>query len=146
MEEAFVLFRADIWHRSARVQAVNPSKYYAIDPAYKYAMSLHPDQGRVLENAVFLQLRRQGIQPHYFLEKQEIDFYWENGLPINVCLEFGDVATREREIKGMTLALDALNLQEGRILTRDHAESIPTTTGKTILVQPAWQYFLGLEP
>jgi uncharacterized protein len=142
MVEAYVLYRADIWHRSARAQAVNPSKYYAIDPAFKYAMSIGQDRGRILENAVFLHLRRRGIQPHYFLEKQELDFYWENGEPINVCLDFDDPLTREREIRGMSLALESLCIPEGRILTRDHSEELLSPKGKRILVQPAWRYFL----
>ncbi|MBX2927976.1 MAG: ATP-binding protein [Saprospiraceae bacterium] len=142
LEEAFVLFRADIWNRSARVQAVNPSKFYAIDPAFKYAMSISEDKGRVLENAVFLHLRRQGLTPHYFFEKQEVDFYWDNGVPVNVCLEFHEPATREREIKGLVAALQFFDLPEGRILTWDRTEHIQVE-GKTIRVTPAWAYLLG---
>lgn len=142
LEEAFVLFKADIWNRSARIQAVNPSKFYTIDPAFKYAMSISEDKGRVLENAVFLYLRKQGLIPHYFFEKQEVDFYWEHGQPINVCLEFYEPATREREIKGMIAALQSLDLPEGRILTRDKTEEI-RIGNKHILVQPAWAYLLG---
>jgi len=142
MEEAFILFKADIWHRSVRVQAVNPTKYYCIDPAFKYAMSIGEDRGRVLENAVFLHLRRQGLTPHYFYEKQEVDFYWENGQPVNVCYDFYDAATREREIKGMLAALNFLGLTEGLILTRDKTEEIKLE-GKTIHVEPAWTYFLA---
>lgn len=141
MEEAYILFKVDIWHRSVRVQAVNPSKYYCVDPSFKYAMSINDDRGRVLENAVFLHLRRQGLTPHYFLEKQEVDFFWENGQPINVCYDFYDTATREREIKGMAAALKSLDLKEGLILTRDKTEEIKLD-GKDILVKPAWQYFL----
>lgn len=142
MEEAFVLFRVDIWHRSARAQAINPSKFYAIDPAFKYAMSINEDRGRLLENAVFLHLRRQGLAPHYFLEKQEVDFYWENGQPLNVCLDFFAPETRDREVKAMTAALKSLDLPEGLILTRDRSEVIKIA-GKTIHVRPSWQYFLG---
>ena len=142
MEGAFVLFRADIWHRSARAQAVNPSKFYVIDPALKYAMSINDDRARVLENAVYLHLRRQGIAPHYFLEKQEVDFFWENGQPLNVCLDFHAAETRDREIKGMAVALQSLGLTEGLILTRDRSEAV-RANGKTILVRPAWKHFLG---
>jgi len=141
LQEAFVLFKTNIWHRSTRVQAVNPSKFYVIDPAFKYATSIGEDTGRVLENAVFLHLRRQGFTPHYFLEKQEVDFYWENGQPINVCLGFYEQGIREREIRGMAEALQFLGLPEGKILTRDTQEEI-RENGKKINVQPAWQYFL----
>lgn len=105
-------------------------------------MSIGEDRGRVLENAVFLHLRRQGLTPHYVLDKQEVDFFWENGQPVNVCLDFDSMATRQREIKGMTAALQMLDLPAGRILTRDRNEEIKTED-KTILVQPAWSYFFG---
>ncbi len=144
LEEAFVLFRANIWNRSARVQAVNPSKFYTIDPAFKYAMSISEDKGGVLENAAFLHLRRQGLSPHYFFEKQEVDFYWENGQPTNVCLDFHEPATRTREIKGLAAALQFLDLPEGQILTWDKSEEI-RVEGKTVQVMPAWRYFLNSE-
>ena len=112
---------------------------YLIDPALKYAMSIGEDRGRVLENAVFLHLRRQGLTPHYVLGKQEVDFFWENGQPVNVCLDFDTLATREREIKGMAAALQTLSLPVGRILTRDRNEEIKSAN-QTILVQPAWSY------
>jgi predicted AAA+ superfamily ATPase len=141
LEEAFIMFKTDIWHRSVRAQSINPSKYYCIDPAFKYAMSIGEDQGRVLENAFFLHLRRQGLAPHYFLEKQEVDFYWENGQLVNVCYDFYENATRERELKGMVAALKSLDLKEGLILTRDKTEEIKVSD-KTVIVRPAWQYFL----
>ncbi len=140
LEEAFILFKVDIWHRSVRAQAVNPSKMYLLDPALKYAMSIGEDRGRVLENAVFLHLRRQGLTPFYVLGKQEVDFFWENGQPINVCLEFDAMATREREIKSMAAALQFLDLPAGHILTRDRHEEIKVED-KTVFVQPAWSYF-----
>jgi uncharacterized protein len=143
MEEAFVLFRTNIWRRSVRAQAINPGKYYVVDPAFKYAMSVGEDKGRVLENAVFLHLRRQGLTPHYFMEQQEVDFYWENGQPINVCLDFFTPDTREREVKGMLLALKALDQPVGIILTRDRNEDL-LLDGKRIEVRAAWRYFLGL--
>lgn len=143
LEEAFVLFRADIWHRSVRVQAVSPGKIYAIDPALKYAMSIVKDLGRVLENQVYLHLRRQGFNPHYFQGKHEVDFFWENGRPVNVCLDFQHPSTKNREVQGMLEALHFLDLSEGHILTRDKAEEI-RIEGKTIVVAPAWRYLLNL--
>jgi len=141
LEEAFILFQANIWHPSVRAQAVNPSKFYCIDPAFKYVMHIGEDKGRVLENAVYLHLRRQGHMPHYWLDQQELDFYWQNGQAINVCLTMEDPRTREREIKGMIAALNALNLTEGLILTRDQTEDIHIEN-KWIRVLPSWQYML----
>lgn len=141
LEEAFILFKVNIWHRSVRVQTVNPTKFYGIDPAFKYALNMGEDTGRVLENAVFLHLRRQGFSPHYWIDKQELDFYWENGQAINVCLNMAQPGTREREIKGMVAALEFLDLPEGYILTRDQTEDVQVGN-KKVLVRPAWRYML----
>ena len=141
LEEAFLVFKIDIWHRSVRAQSLNPSKLYLIDPAFKYAMSIGEDSGRMLENAVFLHLRGKGISPHYVLKKQEVDFYWENGTPTNVCWGFHAPETRKREVEGLLSVLKFLGLKEGQILTRDRTETIKAD-GKLIAVRPAWRCFL----
>ena len=141
LEEAFLIFKVDIWHRSVRSQSQMPSKMYLIDPAFKFAMTIGEDMGRILENAVFLHLRQQGVHPHYVLKKQEVDFYWEHGQPINVCLDFYSESTKSREIKGMLEGLQFLNKEEGLIFTRDKTEDIQLQD-KSILVRPAWQFLL----
>jgi hypothetical protein len=45
------------------------------------------------------------------------------------------------EIKGITAALQMLDLPAGRILTRDHKEKIKIEA-QTNFVQPAWSFFL----
>jgi predicted AAA+ superfamily ATPase len=141
LEEAFIAFRVEIWSRSIRKQAVNPSKVYTIDPAFKYAMSIGEDLGRIFENAVFLELRRRGIHPFYFLEKQEVDFYWENGKLINACYDYSDEKTRKREIDGLLEAMNFLNVKESLLINWDQAERIEVE-GKTIIAQPLWAFLM----
>ncbi|MCS7037223.1 MAG: ATP-binding protein [Saprospiraceae bacterium] len=142
LEEAFIVFRVDIWHRSVRAQAVNPSKYYTVDAALKQSTGIGQDWGRLLENAVFLHLRRQGIQPYYWREKQEVDFCWEGGIPINVCWDYSNAATQKREVQGLLAAMEALDADEGLLLTRDQADDLAVGSYK-IRIRPAWTYFLG---
>lgn len=141
LEETFTVFKVDKWDRSVRVQAVNPSKYYLVDPAFKYSMTITRDEGRILENAVFMHLKRQGIQPNYVLNKQEVDFYWEGGTPINVCLDLTAGSTRTREINGMVETLNKLNLPEGIVITRNQEEEI-IISDKKISVIAAWKWML----
>lgn len=141
LEETFTVFKVDKWHRSLRVQAVNPSKYYLVDPAFKYSMTSTKDEGRVLENAVFIHLMKADIYPNYLLHKQEVDFYWEGGTPMNVCLDLSDPTTKAREINGMLEALNKLELPEGIILTRDQEEELHLS-GKRIKVTAAWRWML----
>jgi predicted AAA+ superfamily ATPase len=141
LEEAFVLFQVPIWHRSVKNQARNPNKFYCIDPAFKYVVHHTNDIGRVFENAIFLHLRQKGLEIHYLLNGQEVDFYWKDGTPINACWEMTQLSTKNREVEGMFSALEKYNLPEGIILTRDHQEEIQHN-GRRIQVQPAWRYFL----
>ncbi len=141
LEEAFIIFRTEIWSRSIRKQAVNPSKVYAIDPAFKYAMSIGEDIGRVFENAVFLALRRKEIHPAYFLQKQEVDFYWGDGVLINACYEYSQEQTRTREVNGLLEAMDFLALKESYLINWDKKETMEVE-GKTIRVKPLWEFLL----
>ena len=139
LEEAFALFRVEIFSKSLRVQAVNPSKVYAIDPAFKYAMSIGEDIGRVFENAVFVELRRHGIQPSYLLGNQEVDFFWSNGLLINVCYQASEESTRRREILGLTHAMNNLSLKESWLITAGEKSDV-NLEGNIIHIIPYWEF------
>lgn len=142
LEEAFLLFRVEIWSPSVRAQAVNPSKIYAIDPAFKYAMSISEDTGRVFENAVFLELRRRGYPLHYVQHGQEVDFFWENGQLINAAYSLAEPATRDRETRGLFNAMRLLGHSESRLITWDERGEI-AEGGKKVIVQPLWEFLGG---
>ncbi len=145
LEEAFALFRVDIWSRSVRAQAVNPSKVYGIDPAFKYAMNIGEDVGRVFENAVFLALRRQGYPLSYYLDGQEVDFFWENGRLVNACYSLSDPNTLLRETEGLFLAMKNLDQTESLLLNWDEQQEFQRD-GKKIIVQPLWEFLLQKKP
>ncbi|MEM8894592.1 MAG: ATP-binding protein [Bacteroidota bacterium] len=123
LEEAFILFRVQRWSKSERQKSINPDKMYTIDPAFKYVMTGDSDQGRVLENMVFLALRRLGYEPNYWKGKQEVDFYEEGKYLINVCLDMTNLDTRRRELKGINEAMNATGLKKSVIVTFDQQGS-----------------------
>ena len=141
LEEAFIVFRVDLWTSSIRKQVVNPSKIYIIDPAVKYAMSIQQDTGRVFENMIFLELRRRGIHPHYVQHKREVDFYWEGGRLINACFDYRESATREREINGLLEAMDMMGVSEAELINWDQRD-ILTFGDKRIYVKAGWEFML----
>ena len=59
------------------------------------------DRGRLLENAVFLDLRRQGLEVYRWCERREVDFLvWHKTQPaaaINACAELTD--TRHESVR-----------------------------------------------
>ncbi|MCK4309222.1 MAG: ATP-binding protein [Candidatus Atribacteria bacterium] len=52
---------------------MNPAKIYLVDTGICKKVT-SADRGRMLENIVFLELRRKGVEVYYFAERRECDF------------------------------------------------------------------------
>ena len=141
LEEAFIIFRIDLWSHSVKQQTVNPSKVYGIDPAFKHAMSISEDTGRIFENLVFLEMRRRGQHPHFYQKGGEVDFYVEGHSLVNACYDMTNPTTRKRELRGLFVAMEEFNLPTGTILTWDEQAEIQEN-GKTVYVRPLWDWLL----
>lgn len=106
------------------------------------------DRGALLENLVFLNLRRSANTIEYFHAKQgvETDFVVRDPLSgailevVQVCWSLDSPTTRQREIRGLQVAMEALGCQNGTIVTwrEETQHAIPSD----IRVIPAWQYLL----
>lgn len=140
LEEAFILFQVPRWSQSVRQQAINPVKIYGIDLAFKRQMTHGEDEGRLLENLVFLHLRQHTTEIHYWLGQQEIDFFAEGHL-FNVCLSLEEPGTRQREIQGLLEGMRELGLSQATLLTRYQHDFIEAE-GKRIIVRPVWEWLL----
>ena len=102
-----------VYDYSVRRQQIAPKKIYAIDTGLVNAVgfAFSPNRGRLLENLVFLALRRQGRDIYYVLPKNgyKIDFYLPYaGLLIQVAQNLHQQETREREIRALTAAMTSL--------------------------------------
>jgi len=138
--DAYLFFYVPRFSYSQKVQMVNPKKLYCIDNGFikTNSISFSPDRGRLLENMVFLHLRRKNNAIFYFSEKNECDFVVFNGNhPVEiyqVCQEL-DQENLDREIKGLSEAMDFFNTGAGKIITSYQTDRLETGN-KTILVQP----------
>lgn len=143
-EDGYLLFSLPRFSWSLRSISVNPKKIYAIDTGMANAVSLSfsEDKGRLLENMVYLQLRRKHKELYYFKEQGECDFVVKekNAITqvIQVCYELnsGNLA---REKNGLLAAMQFFGLQEGCIVTRNQQDFF-YMENKTIRVVPAWQW------
>ena len=107
------------------------------------------DNGKLLENTVFLHLNRN-LKPadriFYFQESAECDFVIQRNEHIDeliqVTWDMSDGKTREREIKGILEASKATQCDKLTIVTIDEENSFEIN-GKTIHVVPAWKWVLG---
>lgn len=145
--DAYLFFYVPRFSYSPKVQIVNPKKLYCIDTGFikTNSISFSPDKGRLLENLVFMHLRRKTDEIFYFSEKNECDFVvFHHEIPVEiyqVCWVL-DQENLKREIKGLTEAMDFFNTTEGKIITFNQTDRFETGN-KTILVQPFYEWATG---
>jgi predicted AAA+ superfamily ATPase len=150
LEDSYLLFTVSKFDYSLKKQAVNPKKVYLIDNglAGVNSVSFSSNKGRMLENCVFLELRRAGKEVFYFKGNNECDFLVKEKsaitMAIQVCYELNE-DNKKREINGLVEALEKFDLPEGTILTYDQEDKLEIS-GKTIKVNPAWRWLQDTSP
>ena len=145
-EDSYLLFSLPKFDYSLKKQTVNARKIYAIDNGMVAvnSASFTADQGRMLENAVFLHLRmKYGADSiFYFREKGECDFLVREKNKITqavqVCQELHE-NDKAREIDGLVEAMEKFNLVEGVIITFDQEDKLKVD-GKSLALIPAWKW------
>jgi len=150
LENVYLFFSIDLFDYSVKRQIYNPSKIYGIDPAllgsvsFKFSSNL----GRLLENLVFLELKRRGKELYYWRSPKgrEIDFIVRKGAEIEeaiqVCLTLEDAKTRKREMEGLLEAKEVLKPRRLTLLVREE-EVIPEDDRRGITIIPLWQWLLS---
>jgi predicted AAA+ superfamily ATPase len=149
LEDSYLLFAIPKFEYSLKKQAVNPKKNYAIDSGIINAntLSFTDDLGRILENIVFIQLKRQNFEIFYFKMKKECDFVVSKKgkivMAIQVCYFFND-DNLQRELNGVVEAIKFFNLEKGLILTYNNTDEF-IIDNKQIAVKPVWKWLLESE-
>jgi predicted AAA+ superfamily ATPase len=150
-EDAYFLFTVRIFDASLARANANPKKIYCIDHALVTSISsgILVNSGHLLENLVFVALRRATSDIFYFRTKggREVDFLAlmrdRSRSLVQVCESMAEPSTRKREIAALTEAMTELKLPTATIVTRGEEEEIQTGSGK-IAVVPAWRFLLSL--
>jgi hypothetical protein len=151
LNDCYLLFTVPIRSYNTAVQAVNPKKVYCIDHAMTQAFSIASsgNNGLVLENLVFVELRRSTENVFYYktTSGDEIDFTIgpDNDIRlIQVCWELGNqTAARQREIRVLLQGMEELKLRESWIITAyEEEEYRDAETDQLIHVVPAWKWLL----
>ena len=148
-EQAYLLFSLKKFDFSLKKQLVNPKKIYCIDNAIigRNAFSFSENKGRILENTVFIELKRRSKEIYYHKMKSECDFLIQEGLKITdaiqVCYQL-DYQNKAREINGLVEALIEHNLDKGYILTNNQEDKL-VVDGKTLIIEPVWSWLLSKQ-
>lgn len=153
-EDSFFCYRISMFSESIKEQSRNYSKIYCIDWALANISNWVWDGtlSRSLENMVFIHLKRQGYNVHYYLtreKRQEIDFIVTNQKVeiinlLQVCHSFTDDNVLKREIEPLKKAMKYFNLKESYIITADTEDEWAVENG-IIKAIPAWRWMMGNE-
>jgi len=140
--ESMLIFEVRKFSESSYKRLRNPAKIYLIDTGLSKKVT-SDDTGRILENVVFLNLRKGSNEIFYYSEKGECDFVVKDSSKFRVyqvTLELSD-DNKHREIKGLVEACKKLNTKEGTILTFDEEDQM-VEEGVKIEILPVWKYLL----
>ena len=146
LENSYLSFLVSSFDYSLKRQIRSAKKVYIIDNALASYLGFRfsKDHGKLLENLVFLELKRRGKEIYYFSEEQECDFVLKEGInateSIQVCYDFNK-ENQEREISGLLGVMAKLKLKKGLVLTMEREEELKVG-GKKIIVKPIWKWLL----
>lgn len=104
------------------------------------------DRGRLIKNALFLQLRRLGKEVYFYAQPDfEIDFLIHAGTHIEgliqVCFSMSDPETRKREFKSLLKASAKFDCRDMLVITWEE-EGEEIIDSKTIRIVPLWKWLL----
>ena len=149
-EDAYCLFSVRLYDASVHRQQVNPKKIYGVDHALVQSVSsgLLVNRGHLLENLVFLHLRRQTPRLHYYRTRsgKEVDFAW---LGSDGNLRLAQVAdqmpegspARDRELGALAEAMAEQPDSRPVVVTRDESGSAELG-GRAVRLVPIWRFLI----
>jgi len=147
LQNAYLFFELPAFDFSLRRQLRSPKKVYLVDPAFHRiaGQRFSDDRGRLLENAVFIELRRRGSELSYHAGKRECDFLVKEGSRVTYAVQVCSSLERDneqREVEGLLEAMERFRLRSGLLLTLDQDET--RSVGKRkIQIMPAWKWMLS---
>lgn len=146
IQDCYLLFLVNIYSESINVQNTNDKKIYCIDNglANNVSFSFSENIGRLLENAIFINLKAKGNSIYYYSNTRECDFVIQEKSKIIKAIQVTaelNSNNRTREIEGLVEALNKFNLKNGLVLTLDQKETI-NADNKIIEVEPAWKWLI----
>ncbi len=150
LEDSFFLFTVRMYDASFSRSNQNPKKIYCIDHSFIQSVSsgILTNSGHLLENLIFVELRRRYPQVYYYKTKtaKEVDFLIlkdkKERLLIQVCESLANPDTKKREVSALLEAMKELKVKTGTIITR-HEAKYNQVDDNSIQVLPVWKFLLS---
>jgi len=148
-EEAFLIYEVPQFSYSLKTQQQAQKKIYSIDSGLANTISFRfsKESGRLLEQCVFLELKRKGHGIYYYKTEnnKEVDFLVQQQNRkknlIQVCWDISDEDTKKRELNSLTQAMNELKLTNGLILTYNNEQKLQVEN-RRITVMPVYKWMI----
>ncbi len=142
LESSYLVATISNFHSKFAEKETN-KKYYFLDTGI-LGLFLSDQPTKLLENQIYIELRRRGETPYFLKRTTEVDFYIpEKETLIQVSYSITNPETEEREVKGLKAAMKAFAITTSYIITYDETKEIEVGEG-IIKVIPAWQWLLNV--
>ncbi len=152
LEDTMFFFFLRKFSRKAHMRESWPKKIYICDTGLTKIIKYSPDYGRLMENAVFLELLRKTnknplIEVFYWkgMNDEEVDFVVKEGEDIKKIIQVTYASSqddiKEREIGSMLKASMELECETLSCITWDY-EGKKRYDNKTVVFIPLWKWLL----
>lgn len=146
LQDAFLIFEVERFHKNLKVQIRDTKKIYSIDTGLRNfnSKNLTEDLGKILENIIFLHLKHLDHKIYYFKEQLETDFVIVEGIRPTAAIQVTDSNLEDkklydREVNGLLECLNYTGLEQGLVLTKNRRETL-SIKKKTIQMIPTIEW------
>ena len=154
LEDAFLIFPVEKFDYKLKQQFIAPKKIYCIDTglAASVGSGYSENTGRVMENAVYLELSRRKtaenpLEIYYWKDatQKEVDYAIKKGKKITQLIQVtyanDKEEIKEREIDALAKASEKLHCNDLLVITWNY-EAQETIDDKKIRYLPMWKWLL----
>ena len=147
VEETYLMSQLLRYSHSVKTQESSVKKIYFIDNAIIRIVGFNPTEniGPLLENMIFIELKRRGKDIFYHNSDKECDFVVREGTRTVQCIQvtssLSNELTYKREIEGLLDAARTYGTKDNIIITLDD-DGIKSENPQ-IRIIPAWRWLLS---
>lgn len=149
LEESYLVFELFKYDFSLKKQYISNKKVFVIDNGIRnqISFSISDDKGKLLENLVFIELKRRQKELFFFKSKnnKEIDFIYNDSNIwhlVQVSYTLNDFKTKEREVNAIIEAQKEFDRIKPLIITYSDNEEVIEANGIEIQVLPVWKWLI----
>lgn len=145
-DDAYLFFQNLKYEYSLTKQLGSMKKIYCIDNGLLNAVSFKfsDDTGKLLENLVFIELKRRKKEVYFNKNKHECDFLIKTKNKVTETIQVTKELNEDnytRETTGLIEAMKKFKLKNGIILTLEQSEE-KKIDGKQVKIIPIWKWLL----